>query len=93
MSEKDWYEYSDYAKKMQPLSFGQKYVNLKTTDSGDVLSIKNFSAEIIDLIDISPCKSVIQTEDGHIERSKKDEAIKRVAEACLLAVSYLETKK
>lgn len=86
-------EFSDFAKDIQPFSFGQKSVNLKTTDSGDILSIKNFAAEMIDLLDLSKCHFKIPTEDGAIERLKKDEAIKKIIDGCLWAVAFLEMKK
>lgn len=86
-------DFKDLAKDIQPLSFGQKSVGLKTTDSGDILSIKNFAAEMIDLLDLSKCKFKIPTEEGAIERTKKDEAIKKIIDGCLWAVSFLEMKQ
>lgn len=86
-------EFESFAKDIQPLSFGQKSVNLKTTDSGDILSIKNFAAEMIDLLDLSKCHFKIPTEEGAIERTKKDEAIKKIIDGCLWAVAFLEMKK
>lgn len=78
-----------------PLSFGQKAVAHSGTgipDKGDMdmYRIKASIAELIDIIDLRVPMSRPGTEEGFLERMAKDEATKKLIDACRTAVEYIK---
>lgn len=89
-----WEEDEEFEPK--PLSFGQKAVGYvlmgeeAPCHDTDMCRIKAGIAELIDLIDIRVPKAKAMTEDGFLERMCKDEAIKKLIDACRTAVDYIK---
>ena len=84
----------------KPLSFGQKAV--AHADSGwnglvkedlDIHRIKSSIAELIDIVDLRVPQARASTEDGFLQRMAKDEATKKLIDACEAAVKYVTMSK
>ncbi len=79
----------------KPLSFGQKAVSysIMTDDDPDMHRIKSYMAELIDIIDLRLPQSRASTEYGFIERMMKDDAIRKLMDACDAAIKYIDVSK
>ena len=81
----------------KPLSFGQKAVGHPSIETGeqclDICRIKSYIAELIDIIDLRAPQSRAATEDGFLQRMAKDEATKKLIDACDAAVKYVTMSK
>jgi hypothetical protein len=84
----------------KPLSFGQKAV--AHADSGwnglvkedlDIHRIKSSIAELIDIVDLRVPQARAVTEDGFLQRMAKDDATKKLIDACDAAVKYVTMSK
>lgn len=88
----------DEASEQNPLSFGQKAVahaGVGIPDKGDMdmYRIKASIAELIDIIDLRAPQARAATEDGFLQRMAKDEATKKLIDACEAAVKYIQMSK
>lgn len=88
----------DEASEQNPLSFGQKAVahaGVGIPDKGDMdmYRIKASIAELIDIIDLRAPQARAATEDGFLQRMAKDEATKKLIDACEAAVKYVTMSK
>lgn len=81
----------------KPLSFGQKAVGRTSIETGeqclDICRVKSYIAELIDIIDLRAPQSRAATEDGFLQRMAKDEATKKLIDACDAAVKYVTMSK
>jgi len=81
----------------KPLSFGQKAVahagiGLVNEDL-DIHRIKSSIAELIDIVDLRVPQARAATEDGFLQRMAKDDATKKLIDACEAAVRYIKISK
>ena len=88
----------DEASELKPLSFGQKAVahaGVGIPDKGDMdmYRIKASIAELIDIIDLRVPQARAATEDGFLQRMTKDDATKKLIDACEAAVKYIQMSK
>lgn len=88
----------DETSEQNPLSFGQKAVahaGVGIPDKGDMdmYRIKASIAELIDIIDLRAPQARASTEDGFLQRMAKDEATKKLIDACEAAVKYIQMSK
>lgn len=76
----------------KPLSFGQKAVGYIIPERGDmdIYRISDAIAELIDIIDLRVPQSRPGTEEGFLERMTKDEATKKLIDACRTSVEYIK---
>lgn len=81
----------------KPLSFGQKAVahagSGLVKEDLDIHRIKSSIAELIDIVDIRAPQARAATEDGFLQRMAKDEATKKLIDACEAAVKYVTMSK
>lgn len=88
----------DEVPEIKPLSFGQKAASyagrgLPDNVDMDVCRIKSSIAELIDIVDLRIPQSRAVTEDGFLERMAKDDATKKLIDACEAAVKYIQMSK
>lgn len=81
----------------KPLSFGQKAVahagSGLVKEDLDIHRIKSSIAELIDIVDLRVPIARAATEDGFLQRMAKDEATKKLIDACEAAVKYVTMSK
>ena len=59
----------------------------------DIHRIKSSIAELIDIVDLRVPQARASTEDGFLQRMAKDEATKKLIDACEAAVKYVTMSK